>query len=245
MHDNWTARLNGHSGSYAPRHLKLAFDEFDYGFTYRRVREGMNEEDPMWTIGRVTLWPNGFYLGGHFEWRVPIDDENTLNICRFFTRVPTEREPYAQKRIPTWYGPIKDGQGRWITSHIINQDVVAWVGQGRIADRSQENLGSSDRGISMMRNRFFADMAAITRGEDPKGIIRDPAVAQLVKLPVATPKVFIDGLPWEIWQKERLLSRRLTGFPWQYGQPAEVWDEYARAVGVDPRSRDPGETRPL
>ena len=30
---------------------------------YRRVREGMTDQDPMWTIGRVTLWPNGFFLG--------------------------------------------------------------------------------------------------------------------------------------------------------------------------------------
>ena len=34
-----------------------------------------------WTVGRVALWPNGFYLGNHFEWRVPIDDENTLSVA--------------------------------------------------------------------------------------------------------------------------------------------------------------------
>ena len=39
MHDNWGSRLVGRNGPYAPRHLKLAFDEFDYGLVYRRVRE--------------------------------------------------------------------------------------------------------------------------------------------------------------------------------------------------------------
>jgi 5,5'-dehydrodivanillate O-demethylase len=245
MHDNWSIRQRGQKGPYAPRHLRLGFDEFEYGFTYRRIREGMDESDPMWTVGRVTLWPNGFYLGAHFEWRVPIDDENTLNLCWFFTRVPKEREPYRQNRIPAWYGPIRDSRGRWITSHIINQDIVAWVGQGRIADRTREHLGSSDRGIAMIRNRFFLEMQAVAEGREPKGIIRDPEVAKRVKLPVATPKAWTEGMPWEQWQKHPYFGRRIRGFPWQYGQPAEVWNEYAAAIGFDPALRDPAETRPL
>ena len=40
-------------------------------------------------------------------------------------------EPFEQDKIPYWYGPIRDEQtGRWITSHVMNQDFVAWVGQG-------------------------------------------------------------------------------------------------------------------
>ena len=130
------------------------------------------------------------FSASHFEWRIPVDDENTLNICWFFTRVPAESEPYVQNRVPTWYGPIKDAKGRWISSHIINQDVIAWVGQGTIADRSKELLGSSDRGVAMIRNRFFQDMEAVAQGRDPKGIIRDPETAKRVQLPVATPKTF-------------------------------------------------------
>ena len=109
MHENWNARLNGDNGYYSAKHLKLVFEEFDYGFIYKRVREGQREGDPVWTIGRVTLWPNGFYLGNHFEWRVPIDDENTLSVCWFFMRVPKGREPYVQDKIPTWREP---DQGR-------------------------------------------------------------------------------------------------------------------------------------
>jgi 5,5'-dehydrodivanillate O-demethylase len=209
------------------------------------VREGATEEDPLWKIGRVTLWPNGFYLGSHFEWRIPVDDENTLNICWFFSRVPSDRDPYIQQRIPTWYGPIKDSKGRWISSHIINQDVIAWVGQGTIADRSKELLGSSDRGIAMVRNRFFEDMEKVARGKDPTGIIRDPKVAKRVPLPIATPEVQRDGIPTEQWRKDPYFKRRSTRFPWQYGQPESVWTDYATAMGVDPKGRDPGETKPV
>jgi 5,5'-dehydrodivanillate O-demethylase len=159
--------------------------------------------------------------------------------------VPSDRDPYIQQRIPTWYGPIKDSKGRWISSHIINQDVIAWVGQGTIADRSKELLGSSDRGIAMVRNRFFEDMEKVARGKDPTGIIRDPKVAKRVPLPIATPEVQRDGIPTEQWRKDPYFKRRSTRFPWQYGQPESVWTDYATAMGVDPKGRDPGETKPV
>jgi 5,5'-dehydrodivanillate O-demethylase len=46
-------------------------------------------------LGRVCLWPNGFFLGDHFEWRVPIDDEHTLSIAWIFDRLPNEHEPFV------------------------------------------------------------------------------------------------------------------------------------------------------
>ena len=100
---------------------------------------------------------------------MPVDDENTLSVTWAFTRVPREREPYVQGRIPAWHGPVKDADGRWISSHVMNQDFVAWIGQGTIADRTQEHLGTGDRGVILLRQRFLEDLAAIRRGEDPEG----------------------------------------------------------------------------
>ena len=34
MHANWGLRLKGIEGPYSPAHLKVDFDEFDYGFRY-------------------------------------------------------------------------------------------------------------------------------------------------------------------------------------------------------------------
>src|SRR5712691_3812493 len=161
MHMNWSVRLKGNTGPYSPKHMKVAFGEFDHGFTYRRIREGMGEEDPLWTIGRVALWPNALFTGGHFEWRVPVDDHHTLSVTWCFNRVPLEKEPYVQERIPAWHGPVRQADGRWISSHIMNQDFIAWVGQGTVADRTQEHLGSSDRGVILMRRRFFEDLEAV------------------------------------------------------------------------------------
>ena len=234
MHMNWSLRLDDKLGPYSPRHLKLEFEEFDYGFVYRRLREGMTERDSMWTTGRVCLWPNALFPGDHFEWRVPIDDEHTLSVTWAFTRVPREQEPYVQGRIPGWHGPVKDAEtGRWISSHVMNQDFIAWIGQGTIADRTQEHLGTGDRGVILLRQRFFDDLAAISRGEDPKGLIRDPASNVLVRLPVAERRFLTESLSREELLKHPVLGKQYAGeYPFQAGQPDEVRKAYAEAMGI-------------
>ena len=242
MHDNWLVRMKGEGGSYSAKHLKLAFDEFEFGFQYRRIREGMTEADPMWQTGRVALWPNGFFLGSHFEWRVPVDNENSICMCWFFTRVPTDKEPYVQKMIPAWWGRIKEADGRWITSHIINQDIVSWVGQGAIADRSREKLGSSDKGLAMLRKRLFDDLDAIGRGRDPSGLIRDAERASCVVLPIATPELFKQGLTLAEARQHPIFKNRLLPNRWVCGQPFEVHDEFLDAMGLPENKR--GASRP-
>ena len=232
MHENWAMRLAGKTGPYAEKHLALKFEEFDYGFIYKRVRENCDERNPNWTVGRVALWPNGFYLGNHFEWRVPVDDENTLSIAWFFMRVPKGREPYVQGAVPAWVSPIKDEKGSWISSHVINQDIIAWVGQGRIADRSKENLGASDLGIVMIRKRLFDDLDAIAQGRDPKAIIRDADVARCVELPY-----FQKGRAWKASPLRSMSNIPCsrpgsTRFATAIGQPPHVRRAFEEAMGI-------------
>ena len=234
MHENWSLRLKGGTGPYAPAHLKIGFDEFDFGFVYKRVREGSDEADPLWTTGRVCLWPNAFFLGEHFEWRVPVDDENMLSVTWSFIRVPKEAEPYEQKNIPAWTAPIRDPQtGRWITSHVINQDIVAWVGQGRIADRAKENLGASDRGISLIRKQLFKDLAAVADGKDPKGLIRDARFNKRVALPNIGRKLYTEGMTLAQYREHPFWSKLLQDFRWHYGQPEEVRREFRQVMGLE------------
>ena len=234
MHDNWGKRLReGTDATYAPRHLELDFDEFEFGFVYKRIREGIDKTHPFWTIGRVALWPNCFFLGDHFEWRVPIDDENTLSILWKLVHVPKEREPYVQESIPAWEGPVFDDKGEWITSHVMNQDFLAWAGQGRIADRTQEHLGASDRGIVMMRRRFFEELDRLAAGVDPKGLIRDPARNVRVELPVANNDTTLRGRTTEQIMQEPRRRVHLTSFILQAGQPEAVRQQMSEAMGVN------------
>lgn len=236
IHHNWTVRLNGAKGPYGKKHLRLDFKEFEWGFTYHRFAEGMEDDHHLWQHGRVCLWPNGFGpLTPHMEFRVPIDDENTLSVRWQFARVPKEQEPYEQTSIPAWEGPTVDpATGRAITSHVMNQDFIAWTGQGRITDRTQEALASSDRGIILMRKRFLEDLDRIERGEDPKAIIRDPVRnAAGIELPVENRRVILEGLPLDDLLNDPGSDPR-RGFPGQAGQPAWVRAAYLEAMGLDP-----------
>jgi len=146
--------------------------------------------------------------------------------------VPKGREPYVQNSVPTWKSPIKGGDGRWITSHVINQDIVAWVGQGTIADRTQEHLRSSDIGITLMRNRLFEEIDAIKAGRDPKGVIRDPALAKSIDLPDMGREQNTAGITLAEFQNDPLLRQRLKEFRHHYGQPPEVRAAFAEAMGI-------------
>jgi 5,5'-dehydrodivanillate O-demethylase len=231
-HDNYTIRAKGTGAAYAPTHLKIGFEEFEHGFLYKRVRENSDESDPLWTVGRVCLLPNAFFLGEHFEWRVPVDDENTLSVVWSFIRVPKECEPYEQKTIPSWTAPVRDGAGRWITSHVINQDIAAWVGQGRIADRTKENLGASDRGIMMLRRQLFADIEAVAAGKDPKGVIRDPEKNRRIELPNIGRNLYIDGMTRAQYREHPFWKNLLADFRWHAGQPEEVRRAFREAMGI-------------
>ncbi len=234
MHANWGRRLRNSSEGKAPRHLKIDFEEIDQGFLYKRVTEDADETSPLWTIGRVCLWPNGFFLGDHFEWRVPIDDENTLSVLWSFIRVPRESEPYVQPRIPCWTAPVKDADsGRWITNHVINQDIVAWVGQGRVTDRTQENLGASDRGVALLRRQLFKDMEAVQAGRDPKGVLRDRARNHKVMLPSDSRDFFLHGLPLADYQRHPKWNKLLNHFIFHAGQPTAVTQAYESAMGIE------------
>ncbi len=235
LHETWSRRLAGMRDYVAPRHCKLAFDEFDYGITYRRVRDNSDETSELWTIGRVCLWPNALFTGGHFEWRVPIDDENTLSVGWFFEPVPTDRRPYHQERIPYWSSAVQDpATGRRVTSHIMNQDFVAWVGQGRLSDREEEHPGRSDRGVLLMRRRLLEEAEVVAAGGEPKGLLRDSRRNVCVVLPIVGRDGFLRGPEREALVQELARTQEAYGGPfrWLAGQPESVRKEYEKAMGI-------------
>ena len=243
QHDNYSLKTRDGEASAVPRHEKVAFEDFRYGIVYKRVIEGRDQSHQDWTVGRVCLWPNALYVGHNFGWRVPIDDENTLSVMWDFRRVPKDSEPYRQDVIPSWRGPLKDERGRWIDSHVMNQDFMAWIGQGAIADRTREHLGQSDRGVVMMRQRLLADIKAVEAGQDPSGLIRDEAENRCVPLPAMYRDVLIDGLTREQILQTPLQKLMYTRFFVQAGQPETVRQAYEAATGfaLEDEAGQPGQ----
>ena len=100
----------------------------------------------------------------------------------------------------------------------------SWVGQGTLADRTQEMLGRSDKGIAMIRQRYFKDMEAVKRGEDPKAVYRDPKAAERIQFPIDGLELFRDG-------KDNPDHPRRERFTFLAGQPAEITRAYDDAMG--------------
>ena len=116
------------------------------------------------------------------------------------------------------------------------------MGQGAIADRTREKLGSSDKGIAMLRKRLFDDLDSIGRGRDPSGLIRDAERAACVELPIATPEFFKQGLPLAECQAHPLFKNRLVPNRWVSGQPDAVREAFLEAMGLP--EKQPGGKRP-
>jgi len=237
MHRNWSARLRDGDSGYGPTHLELKFEEFEFGHLYKRVREDTDKTSEHWTVGSTALFPNAFFLGDHIEWRVPVDDENTLSVTWAMVPTPSNKHPFSQESIPCWKGPIKHPvTGRWITSHVMNQDIVAWAGQGVIADRTKEHLGRSDMGIVMMRRTFKENMERVAQGLDPKGTIRDPEMNRKIEMPIKHRDLYT--VPRDL---EAIRSRALElaynfltpEYPFQAGMPEEIKRAYQEAIGLN------------
>jgi 5,5'-dehydrodivanillate O-demethylase len=177
------------------KHAKIGFDEFEYGMIKRRYWEGGSEEDTEWKEGHPIVFPHmlrqggsGFNLaarpfgfsGPAFQVRVPIDDETTGHwYIGCYTKEPGDPDQ-RDEDVPYYTVPVPlldaDDQPLWdeLTANG-TQDPAAWVTQGVIADRTNENLGRSDIGIIMYRQMLEKNIAIVEDGGDPMNTFRDPA----------------------------------------------------------------------
>lgn len=180
------------------KHLKIGFDEFDYGIIKRRVLEGQTEENEDWAVGHPIVFPNYLRVGDSgahsFQIRVPIDDTHTLHFW-YTCFVPAEGVKVPENYpISSYECPIYDENGKFVTDYIDGQDMMAWITQGPVADRTVERLGTSDKGIIMYRQMLKRELKKMKNGEDPKCTIRDPQQNQYIELPQEEDKFSEGGL---------------------------------------------------
>jgi 5,5'-dehydrodivanillate O-demethylase len=232
LHNNVQQRASGDQGAYSPRTLRMAVEDRPWGLLSRRYREGSDESAPLWSVGRAILWPNGWYFGHHFEWKVPVDDTHTLFVTWAALRVPRECEPFEQETVPAWRAPVRDEHGEWIASHVGNQDVIAWVSQGEIADRSSETLSASDVGVVALRRRLMEDLKAVEEGRDPRAVLRDPLANRRIELPCVSREDMMNGLPLAQMQEHPLMGPFLRDFYLMAGQPQQVREAFEAAMKV-------------
>jgi len=161
--------------AFQKKHIKTGFDEIEWGILKRRVLEGHSEANDDWAIGHPLVFPFYMRVGGAYidqmQIRVPIDETHTWKLF-YSTHNPGEQLTVNER--PVVYEYLwKDADGRFITDYIEGQDVMAWVSQGPITDRTQEHLGRSDAGVALLRKMFKENMRKVAAGEDPLGTVRE------------------------------------------------------------------------
>ena len=109
---------------------------------------------------------HGMVPATNLGWLVPIDDTNCTTLIRWYDREG------APTRSGGGFGqdgdrPLEDRQrspGDW----------DAQVTQRPIAVHGMERLGATDRGVVLLRRLVREGIRAVARGEDPKGVAREP-----------------------------------------------------------------------
>ena len=130
----------------------------------------------------------------------------------------------------------------------MNQDFIAWTGQGAIADRTREHLGESDRGIILMRKRLLEEAQVVARGGEPKAVMRDAARNDCVELPIVGREHFVKGYSLADRDRPRVGTPGVIvrdDFVFQAGQPEAVRSAYRKAMGLTDAPDSSSEARPL
>jgi 5,5'-dehydrodivanillate O-demethylase len=170
------------------RHQKIGFDVFEHGIIKRRVLEGFTEEDEDWAVGHPMIFPNTLLVGNEMQatmqWRVPADDTHTYHVSLYVFRAAPDTLAPEQTAVPYRYVPIMNEKGEFIVDLTFNQDYMAWITQGPVAERELERLGESDAGIIKFRKLLREQLELVQDGGEPMNVFRAPAPGGSIELPM-------------------------------------------------------------
>ena len=116
-----------------------------------------------------------------FQIRVPVDDTTTMHYWYSCYRPRPGVAVPPQPVIPVYEVPWRHSDGNFIVDFVDGGDIMTWVTQGPIADRTRELLVKSDKGLVMLRQLLNEQVDRVTRGLDPLGVLRDPATNALIE----------------------------------------------------------------
>ena len=183
LHGRHLAAVREEVGAPAPtryrrRHAEIGFEVFRHGIVKRRVLEGGSRDDDDWRIGHPLVFPLMVRVGAQrqhrFQIRVPVDDTHTLHFWYSCYLPRPGTPPPVQTEIPVYDVPFRDASGSFLVDFVDGGDIMTWVTQGPIADRTRETLVDTDRGVALLRRLLFEQLERVRAGEDPLGVVRAP-----------------------------------------------------------------------
>jgi phthalate 4,5-dioxygenase oxygenase subunit len=207
------------SADKAPR---LEVQKTPFGFRYVAIRRPTRDPETTEYI-RMTLFvaPFTVHIPSNDQYHlsqilVPVDDENTMfywiawhpergisqDAWRTFcgAEVGKDVEPVTFRKVRTLENnylqdreAMKAGDFTGIYG-IPAQDMAMWESMGRIADRSDDRLGSSDKAIFTFRTQMYRAAQAVQRGEPALGTDTGIPHADLMSFEGIVPK----GTDWRL-----------------------------------------------
>jgi 5,5'-dehydrodivanillate O-demethylase len=200
IHTEWAhGHLSGFMRGEAPTpsarpHERIRFREFEFGIYKQRLLKGQSEDADDWTVGHPVLFPNVLAVGNAsptwrnyaYQIRVPMDDTNTLHLWynAYIPPAGIVAPQHLFERVWSYDVPYRDERGEFTLQYTDSQDIMNWITQGPIADRTLERLGTTDVGIIAYRQMLQRELQKVEQGEDPMGTIRDPARNTTIELPL-------------------------------------------------------------
>jgi len=180
LHQNSGSQTSAGTGTSTRGHTddveNFEFYEVPYGIIKRRsYKSGLIDEHPL-------IFPNILRNANRTQIRVPIDDTHTrIFHVRFEPGEGTSAASDDEDPPFEYVKPYKNPPDalhpftKFRMDMVLAQDFMAWETQGPIADRTRERLATSDRGIVMLREMMKREIEKVRQGQDPIGVIRDPA----------------------------------------------------------------------
>lgn len=178
-----TSTLHGHEDSEC-RDIwnqlpQISWEEGEHGLISRQARGSYQRGSyhllpfftrlaPPWPLPEVNL-PHRQAL---VIW-LPVDDTHSLLMEVVAT-------PYVDGELPELPNDLSYTVSKEIQV-VLAQDYQALVSQGDIRDRTQEQLGASDRGVTMLRRMMLREIRAVEEGRDPMNVVRLPEQDRLLE----------------------------------------------------------------
>jgi phthalate 4,5-dioxygenase len=212
---------------------EIRVERTDYGMRLQTLRK-INDAH---THIRVTniLFPQAFVIPMNAEmtisqWHVPVDDTGCYWYSIFTSfGAPIDKDTMRNQRLKTYpapdYRPIYNRANGWgfkpeeqekqtftgMGFDINIHDQWACESQGRIADRTREHLGSSDKGIVLYRRLLVDAIRKNEAGEKPLMVVDQEKAVEL-KGPPAIDGIGPTGRMDEYWKECDQLRRQKSAW---------------------------------
>jgi 5,5'-dehydrodivanillate O-demethylase len=132
------------------------------------------------------IFPNILFvpvrMGYAMHFRTPIDDTHTQIFHLRFRPTKDGSIPAQAEDSPPEFVGTRNEAGEFHLEHFASQDHMAWETQGPVADRGNEHLGESDRGIILFRKLLRDQIRVVQEGGDPLGVNMAPERDEIIRL---------------------------------------------------------------